>query len=769
MVIGFTVCLLINPITGGEYAVNGGELAITRWGNSDFNKSTLDLNQDDKPPDILNIPLETNFLKDPDDYDPYKGYNSRRHLIFGVVYNTLVTYDPINKEIQPNLAKDWFVSNDSKHWTFILRDDVLFHDGSKFTAYNVKFTLGRLFDPNNPAYFDVNEVERTLFEEHAKNFDSITVNSLYSVTINLKQSFSPFLSTLIACYILSPNAFEDGELVDVIGTGPYVMTVSTTPSIRNNLTRNENYFEGVPPFKNIILHSEDNIVDKYIGGEIDTFESDLSEGFFLSDDYDDELYKSDLHLQTNYGSINLCRQHLSNYKVRQALNLAINRSQWLTKFDAIKRPGLFFDGAQYLKEDIKLWEYDPERANEILDDLGLFRDENGTRFNLEILILAGTFLEEQDYLNLFSDIGVTTTIISNSDQSDSMDYDIYFAGWTSNRALDPGEWIGFFDTEENIEECQISNSTIDDLHKLGISTPVRQEKEYYYNYAVELIQDQAPLIDLFAVANSYYFKPHVSEYVSISYNHRYIFNYASNTELDLLNSDNKNQINLKYQEYYNITSSFEISNHSIYFRKQDLVIGTHNRSKLEVTAAIYQDNPIPGISRTSDLSEIFKYFKISVSNQTTQYNVKLYHDLQGEPNVFLFKWEDEKGWLRQNYSNSDHELNYIEVSDSGDSIYALSLNSNISISDEKEESISQNNSRLIILLMLFISIPLFTIGYIMQSSRSDAIKNKIVAKYRYVQLFFPSKHFLAKVITGYILVISGITISYLFIIQSGGI
>ena len=44
-------------------------------------------------------------------------------------------------EIVENLAKQWLVTNDSKVWTFTLRNDVFFHDGSKLDSNIVKFSI----------------------------------------------------------------------------------------------------------------------------------------------------------------------------------------------------------------------------------------------------------------------------------------------------------------------------------------------------------------------------------------------------------------------------------------------------------------------------------------------------------------------------------------------------------------------------------------------------------------------------------------------------
>ncbi|MFX0087080.1 MAG: ABC transporter substrate-binding protein [Candidatus Hodarchaeota archaeon] len=87
--------------------------------------------------------------------DPYVNYDPAILADFdqwrrlSLIFDTLVNYDPETRTLSPGLAKQWIVSNDSKYWLFTLKQNILFHDGSKFNASSVKFTFSRLFDPEN--------------------------------------------------------------------------------------------------------------------------------------------------------------------------------------------------------------------------------------------------------------------------------------------------------------------------------------------------------------------------------------------------------------------------------------------------------------------------------------------------------------------------------------------------------------------------------------------------------------------------------------------
>ncbi|MFC6590711.1 ABC transporter substrate-binding protein [Deinococcus lacus] len=60
------------------------------------------------------------------------------------VYSGLTTYDPVSRELQPHLAHHWSVSGDGCQWTFHLRKEVAFHDGSPLTSGDVLATMQAL-------------------------------------------------------------------------------------------------------------------------------------------------------------------------------------------------------------------------------------------------------------------------------------------------------------------------------------------------------------------------------------------------------------------------------------------------------------------------------------------------------------------------------------------------------------------------------------------------------------------------------------------------
>lgn len=85
--------------------------------------------------------------------DPTMGYDASVFLFYRLIYRTLTTYKaadgPEGAEVVPDLATDLgTASDDAKTWTFTLRDDIFFEDGTPITSADVKFGVERSFDPD---------------------------------------------------------------------------------------------------------------------------------------------------------------------------------------------------------------------------------------------------------------------------------------------------------------------------------------------------------------------------------------------------------------------------------------------------------------------------------------------------------------------------------------------------------------------------------------------------------------------------------------------
>ncbi len=177
------------------------------------------------------------------------------------VYDYLVDVNPQN-QIVPRLAAEWSVSDDGLTYTFMLAEDVTFHDGSSLTPEDVVWTLDRLRDE------DIGSPTSDLYA----NIEAVEAIGDNQVGITLKGLNPFFLYDLSDNHALILKANTEEPATDFNGTGPFKVE-SYSPEDRIVLTANEDYFvEGVPRLAGmeIVFFNDDSAkADALRGGQID--------------------------------------------------------------------------------------------------------------------------------------------------------------------------------------------------------------------------------------------------------------------------------------------------------------------------------------------------------------------------------------------------------------------------------------------------------------------------------------------------------------------
>ncbi|MCJ7738850.1 MAG: ABC transporter substrate-binding protein, partial [Anaerolineae bacterium] len=148
------------------------------------------------------------------------GYNEVDRDICSLLFNGLTRFTE-SGEIEANVARSWEVSADGLTYTFNLRSDVYWHDGTPLTADDVVFTVKLLQDPNFPAAPDTGQ----------PIWQMVTVNQVDRRTIQfgLDEPFAPFLDYttvgILPAHLLSgvmAASVPSAEFnVNPVGSGPY--------------------------------------------------------------------------------------------------------------------------------------------------------------------------------------------------------------------------------------------------------------------------------------------------------------------------------------------------------------------------------------------------------------------------------------------------------------------------------------------------------------------------------------------------------------------
>ena len=301
--------------------------------------------------------------------------------VLNQIYDTLMYMNPDGThEPEPRIAESYEISEDGLDYTFHLRDDVTFHDGTPVTAEDVVFSLET---------YQASEYQGSQISMMT-GVEAVDENT---VVCHLDTPYAPFLHAILSPYLFPKAYYEsDPEAVatNPIGSGPYKFVSRTTGS-NIILESNEDYYRGAPAIKNITFEVIPDAATTAIAlqtGEINFAEIDPSVLMQLEANPAitiDEVETSGFA----YVSMNLEKEPFDNVKVRQAINYAINRENLVAVcFDgkaevnsnicAKHRFGYSDDQMQYT--------YDPEKAKELLAEAGIT-----TPYDLGELLVAENY------------------------------------------------------------------------------------------------------------------------------------------------------------------------------------------------------------------------------------------------------------------------------------------------------------------------------------------------------------------------------------------
>lgn len=170
-------------------------------------------------------------------FDPHTGFGGEEHQWDYLVYDQLIGYDrEQNLDGSLGLAESWEIVEPTRV-VLKIRSGVTYHDGSPFSATEVKWNLDRILDPATKA---------TPRPDIAA-IDSVEVSSATEVVLKLKSPSAPLIAALgdRAGMMISPSVFEklgrDNYMRQPNGTGQFIVKEWTSAATMT-LDRNPNYW-----------------------------------------------------------------------------------------------------------------------------------------------------------------------------------------------------------------------------------------------------------------------------------------------------------------------------------------------------------------------------------------------------------------------------------------------------------------------------------------------------------------------------------------------
>jgi peptide/nickel transport system substrate-binding protein len=322
-----------------------------------------------------------NFLIEasPTNLDPRIGADSYSEHIDGLIFSSLVARDARMKVI-PDLAESW-ETPDPLTYVFHLRHGVKFHDGRPLNSADVKFTFDSILSGA------VKTPKRGSFKLVA----SVEAPDDATVVIHLREPYASLLWNLTAPGIgIVPRASGAEISQHPVGTGPFRF-VSATTDEEIVLARNDGYFGGAPKIESLRLRVVPDALVRALElrkGSGDATINSLTPDMVVTLAKERGLLAEQQSGTTMaYLAFNFDDPILAKRDVRQALAYATDRAtiiRYLLRGQARPASSLLPPNHWAYEPDVRQYDYDPARAEQLLDAAGFPRGGDGVRMHLTL-------------------------------------------------------------------------------------------------------------------------------------------------------------------------------------------------------------------------------------------------------------------------------------------------------------------------------------------------------------------------------------------------
>ncbi|WCD81575.1 ABC transporter substrate-binding protein [Pseudomonas sp. TUM22785] len=444
------------------------------------------------------------------------------------VFSRLLGFKPGTTELIPGLATSWEISDDGLVYTFRLRPDVKFHATDWFTpsrpfnADDVVWTFQRALDPKHPwhesaqrgyAYFDAMGMRELI--KSVEKVDALTVR------FTLTHPEAPFLADMAMPFASIYSAEYGDQLLAAgktnqlnqlpVGTGPFVFN-RYAKDAQVRYKANPDYFRGKPGIDNLIfaITLDPNVrLQKVRAGECQLALYPKPEDV-AGIRNDPRLAVDEIDaLLTTYVAINTEHKPLDDARVRQAINLSIDKQALL---GAVFGPGAASAAVNPYpptllgyNHQIQDWPHDPQKARALLAEAGV-KDlkitlfiRNGTSPTIPNPALAAQMMQAD-----LAKAGIQMTIRSLEwgellKRSKGGEHDMVLLGWAGDNGdpdnfLSPNLSCAAAKSGEN--QARWCDQDFETLMQKARTVSEPAERAKLYEQALEVFHNQAPWIPL---------------------------------------------------------------------------------------------------------------------------------------------------------------------------------------------------------------------------------------------------------------------------------
>jgi peptide/nickel transport system substrate-binding protein len=344
--------------------------------------------------------LKVGWTGKPDTLNPAYAFLAESYVVFDLVYNTLTREDPTGKYVG-NLAKEWKKSDDGLTWTFTLKDNIKWHDGTSFTADDMAWAINAVMA--NPEGWST-------LANYTNGFKEVKALDPKTVQVTLENPISNMEYRMSFLFAFPRKDFEQFKTTadlqnfpndKILGTGPFKINTFEKDKGILILDANPDYFDGRAKIDQIIFQTFDNedaLVQALKVGEIDVIPNQPgvpSTAYATVKGFDNvkalqtpgrdfsELIISSA--PTSHKPKPTRNPALDDPQVRLAIATAINKQDLVDiVLQGLGQPGTTIvpptlGGGFWFNGDVKNPDFSLEKANQILEDAGYKKGADGIR------------------------------------------------------------------------------------------------------------------------------------------------------------------------------------------------------------------------------------------------------------------------------------------------------------------------------------------------------------------------------------------------------
>lgn len=311
---------------------------------------------------IIALPAEPATL------DPYAHSNQNGFICTTLIFDTLIRRTD-DGEYEPRLAKEWEMVDDTTI-RFVLRDDVTFHDGSKFTAEDVKFSLGMAAESSfSKNLFGCVDIENT------------NVIDDNTIEVKLQYAYAPFLEALASHRgaIIPKAAYEsmgaEAFARAPIGTGPMKFKEWVTGD-RIEFDKYDDFWGEPMAFDNfvarVIVEASSRTIELETGGVDIAFELAPADWNRIDENPETQLISGNTQGVSFLCLNNSLDPIKDNENLRKALAYGLNlealvQTAWQGTADVADS---YYSSTIFGHKAVGPMEYNPDKAKELLAEAG---------------------------------------------------------------------------------------------------------------------------------------------------------------------------------------------------------------------------------------------------------------------------------------------------------------------------------------------------------------------------------------------------------------